>query len=305
MPLEMNKEISNGAHIDGLGGQYEWWYFDFVDEKGGSINLVLHATDIFGINAESYYSLSFLLGNGVKGYLRGAKTGFGINKNQKYIDTDGQLIIERADSIEFNLPFENNILLIGKIKKDIPVDQVDRSVLYETKHGFGIWYPSVLSGKFDIQLKIDGKTELLSGYAYHDHQWGNLPIQRYVSDWVWGHFCKNDVGIVFFKIKTNTGDIINRYYCSNSGESLGGTGNIDVNLLQKLTNSSNPELLNLGLNVNFEEISFSYHIEPSKIMRKRTKENVENKIFTYLRWGTDCVINGKKMSGVTEYMRFR
>lgn len=302
----MNKELVNSSHYSEKSGYYEWWYFDFVSKSGNAFNIVLHQTDIFGIGKQSYYSVSFLSKNGEHHYLKSKSKGFQINKGGKYLLVENNLFIEDETSIKFNLPLENNIVLKGEINKGMPGKMVRDGVLYENKNNFGMWLPFVVQGDFNADLSTDGIKRHFEGFSYHDHQWGNLPIQRYVKDWVWGHLSGSGITFLFFKIFTNSDTVINRFYILNGLERKYGFSEIKTAFLNDLSQKMHPEKEKLRTVIGFEDYNLELEVNPDLLMRSRINEAIEDKTFTYLRWNVKGIYNKKlAMVGVTEYMTFR
>jgi hypothetical protein len=301
----MNKEIINGGHLDIGKGQYEWWYFDFVGKNGDAFNIIMHASDVFGIDQNTYYSASFLYRDGVQKYLRGKEKGFEIKRGGAFLSVENGLVLEDEKWIKFDLAFDDSTSIKGRIEKNKRLKPINNGVLYEAESRFGMWVPSIVNGKFDIQITKDGKEKFFRGHAYHDHQWGNLPIQEHIYDWVWGHFNQGSLGTVFFKIRTNSNDIINRYYLIDSNNVMSGSDEIREDFFAQLINNPKPETSRLDVNIDIESNALSFKISPDELMRRRIGERVGDKLFTYLRWSTDCVFGYRKMQGITEYMRFR
>jgi hypothetical protein len=55
----------------------------------------------------------------------------------------------------------------------------------EQKQFFG-WVPSIPFGTETGTLTYDGQSHQVSGTGYHDHNWGNVPMQDGISRWYWG-----------------------------------------------------------------------------------------------------------------------
>src|SRR5581483_10622122 len=53
------------------------------------------------------------------------------------------------------------------------------------EHRFA-WLPAVPEGVVEGTLTIDGRRESIRGSGYHDHNWGDLAMQKLVHDWYWG-----------------------------------------------------------------------------------------------------------------------
>ena len=47
------------------------------------------------------------------------------------------------------------------------------------------WLSAVPNGVVSGDLIVNGKKTILSGSGYHDHNWGNTPLQYLFDNWVW------------------------------------------------------------------------------------------------------------------------
>jgi hypothetical protein len=47
------------------------------------------------------------------------------------------------------------------------------------------WLPAVPQGKVDATYSVGGKTHTALGVGYHDHNWGNAPINSLINNWYW------------------------------------------------------------------------------------------------------------------------
>ena len=43
----------------------------------------------------------------------------------------------------------------------------------------------------------------MEGVSYHDHNWGNLNLKKYVKGWLWTRIFFNDFTLIFWDINTN------------------------------------------------------------------------------------------------------
>lgn len=303
--------LLNSSHRGKCNPYYEWWYFDFISDQGDIFNIVIHETDIFGQSDISSYSISLLLKGHSAEYVKGAYRGFKIKRSSRFLRIKKPFFIENKLSISFKMLFENDLVVSGKIYKDKFIKLSSDGLLYRFKKGFGMWIPWFIAGKFYLDLERGEKKTHLEGKVYHDHQWGNLPIQQKISDWVWGHFNGENESIVIFKIITNDGDVIEKYYIDFDGKSVSGVGGIETKMLLELSKTQNIYNFNqeCRLKLRNEDLSLDFSIKKDDIVRCRLLEKVQDKTFSYCRWASIgyCDVKGKRRNicGVFEYMRFR
>jgi len=200
-------ELINGSHYTDYGDYYEWWYFHFLSEDGFAANIVLHETDIFGLSRESYVSMSFCLSNGEPQYYKIKLFNGDIERNTKYLSVVDNLFYETMHSINIFVYFQKDVSFKAVIKKISFPLVINSGILYcgldADKSSY--WVPFVPKGSYEGILTVNNIEHRLQGFAYHDHQWGNILIQDFVHDWVWGNFCNQEASVIFFEIKTKYG----------------------------------------------------------------------------------------------------
>jgi predicted secreted hydrolase len=65
------------------------------------------------------------------------------------------------------------------------------------------WLCSVPRGKVGGTLTVDGKTAPISGFGYHDHQWGNVHTAMIWNHWIWIRQSVGDYNILVFDLVAN------------------------------------------------------------------------------------------------------
>ena len=306
--MEFNKSIRNSSHKNSHQNYYEWWYFHFISKEYGVFNIVLHETDIFGIDKNSYYSATLFNKNNDKPvYLKGKETNFDIDLTGNYLLTDHGLFSEDKSSLNINLEFTNGMKIIGKIDKSqsSPV-MLSNGVLYSNDEGFGMWVPQFINSEFELEITtVDGDISKISGIAYHDHQWGNCQIQNAVNCWNWGHLVGEKEAIVFFKVLLNNGSTVDRYIIWDGNMTSCGVDAVSSDFmrnfkLERLEGHSQKVNLCLGL-----DHKIKYRQDINSIMRKRINEKIGTKHMNYIRWYVSGNIdNNIELNGVAEYMSF-
>jgi len=298
------KYLGNQSHYTCRRNFYEWWYFDFITDRGDFFNLILHETDIFGVKHEPYYSLSCLLDN--KKYYLKTERDLVIEKKGKYLATKNKEIVENARFVKVGLTFQEGNTLKIKINKKNPPTPVANGRLYGTKLGFGKWTPAIIGERFNGILKLSGKKHNVRGIAYHDHQWGDLPVYKYVKDWVWGHFHHEETSVVFFIIKSNSNKVILRYYFAiKNGQYESGTSGIRTDILETISKLESVIKKGMRFNLEINGHNLKGSIDPDNLIRSHIDEKIKNKKYSYFRWRCDGLIDNSSCTGVLEYMRFR
>ncbi len=188
-------------------GEFEWWYFDFSFSDGSTaviffstksfmkpegkpdpeVNLVI--TDPSG----SKYSASDTPG---KEYFSASKTGLDVRIGSSYVkgDLSGCTVHFEKDAISMD------VNLVSKA----PAWRPGTGMQYYGKkeeYYFG-WLPSIPYGEAEGTLTYNGKTAAVSGTGYHDHNWGNVRLDKVCTQWYWGRARIGDYTIIFSDILT-------------------------------------------------------------------------------------------------------
>lgn len=315
------RELINGSHYnENDADYYEWWYFHFVSDSGFVANIVLHETDIFGLEKNPYISISLKLPDGETKYGRTSLDidQRNITRSSKNLYVDGGVclnskIIEGENHIKMKLNFFDDIYFETQIRKQYSPIVINDGLLYDDPKfdGKSYWTVNIPFGTCKVKLKVEGSEYEFNCFAYQDHQWGNLTIQNFARDWVWGNFCDSRMSLMFFIISTN-GGTINRQALISKDKIFITSGKPKHNPCYLIDTSLNAQNIDSATKMPQifldwgEDIYFS--LIPSNILRSRINEKHPGFKATYLRWvsyGIYSENSNMPLYGIMEYMRIR
>ena len=72
----------------------------------------------------------------------------------------------------------------------------------EKEQVFG-WVVAQPRARVHGTLTVDGVEREVSGLGYHDHNWGNGMVTRYLSHWVWGRLTTDRLTMIFADVATS------------------------------------------------------------------------------------------------------
>ena len=152
-------------------------------------------------------------------YLKRELPAATITPSRRYLQAGGDLFAEGKQSIYFDVDFPGRARFKGELVKLAPPLVFEDGVLFaDGKAGrTSYWVVAVPHASFTAQLHLEGEVLNLQGVAYQDHQWGTLPLQEMVADWTWGHFSNPQLAVVFFQIRTQRGQLIQRVGVTAAG----------------------------------------------------------------------------------------
>jgi hypothetical protein len=181
----------DGARTDGDAGTYEWWYFDSHLDDGARLVVVFSTKNFTDIdkpltpviridldlpdgtshNKVAEFRPDEFSASAVRCDVRIAGNSFGG-------DLHTYKIIAKIDDIAVE------VSLTGEVQPWRP----GTGHLYfgaDDEHEFN-WLPAVPQGKVDATYSVAGRASAASGVGYHDHNWGNAPMDSLVNHWYWG-----------------------------------------------------------------------------------------------------------------------
>ncbi len=195
----------DGKRDDSRPGAFEWWYFDAVLDDGTKV--VVYYGD---------KNLETFMGQGPFPYCEIQVTepdGTYHHDCISYPTEQGSFSTEQCD------------VQVGPHR--LRGDLKEYQVLICPEHGLGIdfklknlgsswrpgtayfsfgeeeqqyftWFCAVPRGTIEGTLTIDGKERKVTGYGYHDHQWGNLYPSFAWNHWIWARQNFGDYNILLF-----------------------------------------------------------------------------------------------------------
>ena len=192
----------DGMRTDGKSGSYEWWYVDMELNDGITVVAAFYTTSGFDISGPSNPNVKLTItypdGTEVKRSVNEPE-GTLINASKekgdvsvgdsylKYVDGDYQLYFNDG-SVEFS----------AFMKSTLPMWRPDTGHSYfgDKKENFMAWFVAQPSSDITANLTVDGVTKELKGTGYHDHNWGNISMDKIINHWYWGRAKVGEYNII-------------------------------------------------------------------------------------------------------------
>lgn len=191
--LEDETQIwEDGMRTTGDEGTYEWWYTDAEFEDGTTIVTVFFTKNGFDVPGEAHPLATITVT-----YPDGTTTNRTVSEDEgtvlnastelcdieigttslKYIDGD-YLLSFVDDGLEYEVLMESKL----------PMWRPDTGHWFfgDEEEDFFAWFVAQPSSYITGTLTIDGSTQTLVGTGYHDHNWGNIPMNEVINHWYWG-----------------------------------------------------------------------------------------------------------------------
>ena len=187
----------DGLRTSGDRGSYEWWYFDAEYNNGCRFVVIFYTKDRFDVKGpgKPTATLDVTLPNGQTI----CRTITEENKN--IIDASrercdvkiGDSFIKYQDG-NYYIHFEDTLVQYDCVMKStLPMYRPKTGYTFfgENENLYFGWLVPQPSAEASGQVKVNGLSMKLEGNGYHDHNWGNVQMDRIINHWYW---CRAKIG---------------------------------------------------------------------------------------------------------------
>jgi len=205
----------DGYHIVDYKNFFEWWFFDFDLGNDNSLQIEWHAP-IF--NLRDNFCMLILRSYKPKKEPGNAKKipDYSIIKTFRYprssVKQDSEsckikfpagVIIEKEGNYHIDI-IEKDLAIKIDLKRLLPSLIAEYEVLYsiQNKCEFFSWNIPLPRALATGQIKLDEQYIGVEGTAYHDHNWGNLNLGKYLNGWVWCRVQFDSYTLIYGDIST-------------------------------------------------------------------------------------------------------
>jgi hypothetical protein len=187
-------EFEDGQRIGTERGRYEWWYFDAHLDNGATVVVVFYTKPNVSPNGPlaPRITINITLPDG-RSYVKlldtrpelfnASKSGCDvrIGTNRFFGDLKRYYITATIEEVSVEVE------LMG----DVPAWRPKSGHIYfgnfgtEGREKLFAWLPSVPHGQASVRYRIGNEEYRASGSGYHDHNWGDVPMQTLMHNWYW------------------------------------------------------------------------------------------------------------------------
>jgi hypothetical protein len=184
-------EFEDGQRIGTQKGRYEWWYFDAHLDDGATVVVVFYTKPNVSPNGPlaPRITINLTLPDGrsfVKlldtrpELFQASKSGCDVKIGTNHFVGDLKRFHITATIEEISVDIE--------LTADVPAWRPKSGHLYfgtERREKLFAWLPSVPHGLANVRYTIGPEEHRASGSGYHDHNWGDVPMQTLMHNWYW------------------------------------------------------------------------------------------------------------------------
>ena len=192
----------DGMRTDGGPGSYEWWYTDAEFEDGTIIVTVFYTKDHFDVPGPAAPTAEIEITNPDGTRLQRTLS----LKPGTLLDASRQRCAVRVG--ESFLQYDDGRCEIRFVDRDLEYSAVAISSLPmwrpETGHiyfgreeeAYFAWLVAQPSAEITGTLRVGSQLKSLKGRGYHDHNWGNAPMNQLINHWYWGRVTIGDYTVI-------------------------------------------------------------------------------------------------------------
>lgn len=181
----------DGRRTTGGKGDYEWWYFDSHLEGGASLVIVFYTKPMGKSNGPlaPQATLELNLPDGRQFFEVVEVPPGSFSASEQSCDVRIGPCRFQGNLRDYQIYFESpQVKAAVRLSGNVPAWRPETGHMYfgDRDEALFAWLPSVPEGDVRAEITIGGKTETYAGTGYHDHNWGNAPMQRLMHHWYWG-----------------------------------------------------------------------------------------------------------------------
>ena len=174
-------------------GTYEWWYFDANLDDGAKLVVVFYTKPI--IAAQGRLSPTVLINLALP-------DGTSVERTQTFPDASFSAATETcavriADNfLDGDLHTYRISAAINEVSVEVTLTGEVPAWRQKTSHllfgpdgqekDYFAWLPAVPQGSAMVTYRVGARSSTTGGIGYHDHNWGNVPMNTLMNDWYWG-----------------------------------------------------------------------------------------------------------------------
>jgi hypothetical protein len=189
-PVEI-AEFEDGQRIGTERGCYEWWYFDAHLDDGATVVVVFYTKPNVSPNGPlaPRVTINLTLPDG-RTFVKLLDTRpelFKASKSTCDVRIGTNCFVGDLKSYHVTATIED-ISVDIELTGDVPAWRPKSGHLCfgtEAQEKLFAWLPAVPHGLADVRYTIGHEEYRASGSGYHDHNWGDVPMQTLMHNWYW------------------------------------------------------------------------------------------------------------------------
>jgi predicted secreted hydrolase len=196
----------DGLRTDPDGDFFEWWYFDASFSDGSTAVIVFFTKGIINPSGpvNPRVSITITRPDGKIITAEVVSDEFHASKDECDVRIGNSSV--KGDLRNYRLRFESEDISADlRFESLVPPWRPGAGKTYYSKDfdDYFAWLPAVPYARVDGALRYEGKNRRVSGTGYHDHNWGNVKLNRVMTQWYWGRARIGEYTVIFSRMLTS------------------------------------------------------------------------------------------------------
>ena len=192
----------DSLRTDPTGNSFEWWYFDASFSDGSTAVIVFSTKNILnpGGKADPNVSIIITTPDGSKISVDDSPGIKNFTASQKILDIKVGNSYARGDLSQCFIHFEKDGIGADlTFTSKAPAWRPGSGKMYfdSEKEKYFAWLPAIPFGDVEGSLTYNGKKIKVNGTGYHDHNWGNVRLDKVMTQWYWGRVRIDEYTVIF------------------------------------------------------------------------------------------------------------
>lgn len=185
------EQWEDGMRTDPNQPGYEWWYFDTHMDDNTQIVVTFQTKLLIAANGplNPFCTIEITTPDGKKTEQQLHAPAADSHFSKSCCDVRIGTCWARGDLTNYQVHVEGNGIVANlSLHGTVPSWRPGISgILWgDDEQDTFFWLPAVPAGDVEATVTIDGKTKTYQGNCYHDHNWGNISLDKIMHHWYWG-----------------------------------------------------------------------------------------------------------------------
>jgi hypothetical protein len=184
-------QFEDGQRIGTEKGHYEWWYFDAHLDDGATVVVVFYTKPNVSPNGPLAPRITINLtlpdGRSFEKFLDTRPELLNASKSGCNVRIGANRFVGDLNRYHITATIEE-ISVDIELTGDVPAWRPKSGHLYfgvEGREKLFAWLPAVPHGTASVRYTVGKEEHRASGSGYHDHNWGDVPMQTLMHNWYW------------------------------------------------------------------------------------------------------------------------
>ncbi len=195
----------DGLRTDAVPGVFEWWYFDAHFDDGSTAVIVFYTKSMLDRQVKLLPSVSITItrpdGKKLTAFkfyppedFKASKETCDVRINRQWVKGDLASYALHVDADELGADLQMQAV--------VPAWRPGAGKNYydPERRNYFAWLAAVPYGTLSGNLRYDGVDHPVKGTFYHDHNWGNVGIEKMLSHWYWGRAHVDEYTLIFVEM---------------------------------------------------------------------------------------------------------